>query len=91
MVKKCDLLDDGLLWLINRCLFHRIGYSLGYNSEFGEFFLFGDGIEEWVFSEDLNYKLDLVKYLLGEDAVDKLLNNAGPESQNIIDRNKNEH
>lgn len=44
-----DLRRDGLLWLINRCVFHPRGYALGYDEENGSFWLLGDGHEPWQF------------------------------------------
>ena len=51
-MKQVDLQQDGLLWLINRCVFHPRGYALAYESDTGNFYLLGDGKEPWVFSTD---------------------------------------
>lgn len=44
-----NLLDDGVLWLINRTVFHPRGYALAYGPETGEFTLYGDGSEAWYY------------------------------------------
>jgi hypothetical protein len=45
-----DLHDDGILWLINRVVFHPRGFALAIGSESREFSLLGDGKEVWSFS-----------------------------------------
>lgn len=47
-----DLIDDSLLWLINRTVFHPRGYALRYDDGTGEFALIGDGTEPWVYAGD---------------------------------------
>lgn len=47
-----DIKDDGLLWLINRVVFHPRGYSLGYEEADRSFVLLGDGSEPWSFGGD---------------------------------------
>lgn len=42
-----DLHDDGLLWLVNRCVFHPRGFALGHKPGTDEFVLLGDGSEPW--------------------------------------------
>ncbi len=49
-----DLVDDGLLWLINRTTFHPRGYALAatvVNGKVTGFQLLGDGSEPWSFAE----------------------------------------
>lgn len=50
--QQVDLLETGLLWLINTTVFHPRGFSLGYAAETGQFELLGDGTEAWVFSDE---------------------------------------
>jgi hypothetical protein len=47
--REVDLREDGLLWLINRVVFHPRGYALavGTEDDAGKFFLLGDGSEPW--------------------------------------------
>jgi hypothetical protein len=48
-----DLKSSGLLWLINRVVFHPRGYALGLHREGGEIVgwsLMGDGTEVWQFN-----------------------------------------
>jgi hypothetical protein len=62
-----DLRADGLLWLINRTVFHPRGYALGYDPDTHEFVLLGDGHEPWVFSDtgaDESGHLDKVKQVM---------------------------
>ncbi len=47
---KVDLREDGLLWLINRVVFHPRGFALGYDAGPDEFHLLGDGSEPWRFA-----------------------------------------
>jgi hypothetical protein len=42
-----DLRADGLLWLINRTVFHPRGFALAYVVESGTFELWGNGDEPW--------------------------------------------
>jgi hypothetical protein len=53
-------IDNGLLWFINRCVFHPRGYALALEANTGGWYLLGDGGEPWVFGGD------------GSDEVDKL-------------------
>lgn len=41
-----DLREDGLLWLINRTVFHPRGFAMGVGSD-GGVTLYGDGAEPW--------------------------------------------
>lgn len=47
---QVDLNSDGILWLINRSVFHPRGYDLAYDRESGRFWLLGDGDEPWSFA-----------------------------------------
>lgn len=50
-----DLRETGLLWLINRTVFHPRGFSLGmmfFEGEFAGWVLEGDGREPWSFPVD---------------------------------------
>lgn len=45
---QVDLRKDGLLWLINRTVFHPRGYALAIDPEADNaFYLMGDGSEPW--------------------------------------------
>lgn len=46
-----DLLDDGLLWLINASVFHPRGFALAQNWETGALTMAGDGSEPWTFPD----------------------------------------
>jgi len=46
-----DLIDDGLLWLINTTVFHPRGFALSWDCETAIFYLMGDGSERWTFDE----------------------------------------
>ncbi|MGH3549440.1 MAG: hypothetical protein ACRDQU_15305 [Pseudonocardiaceae bacterium] len=50
--RPVDIQGDGLLWLINRSVFHPRGYALAYDPESRGFYLLGDGMEPWVFGGD---------------------------------------
>lgn len=52
-----ELRDSGLLWLINRVVFHPRGYALAlhfddYHEEVVGWSLLGDGTEVWTMGED---------------------------------------
>lgn len=50
-----DLRDSGLLWLINRVVFHPRGFALALCMEDGEpagWRLLGDGAEVWTFNDE---------------------------------------
>lgn len=49
-----DFSDDGVLWAINRTLFHPRGYAIGYDSASREWFLLGDGSEPWRYADTLD-------------------------------------
>lgn len=58
-VARCDvdLFDDGLLWLINRTVFHPRGYALAVglddDGKISGFELWGNGDEPWQFGADI--------------------------------------
>lgn len=64
MSKPVKLRDDGLLWLINRTVFHPRGYALGYDDQTGEFELIGDGSEPFEFVENERQYLDRVREVM---------------------------
>lgn len=51
-----DLRSNGLLWLINRVVFHPRGYALGFvyddSKEIVGWTMYGNGSEPWIFSEN---------------------------------------
>lgn len=47
---EVDLLDDGVLWYLNRAAFHPRGLALAYDKEKGTFLLWGDMDEPWSFA-----------------------------------------
>jgi hypothetical protein len=61
---QVDLRADGLLWLINRTVFHPRGYALGYDEEDGSFWLLGNGTEPWEFTQDDTALLMRIKELM---------------------------
>lgn len=44
-----ELLDNGVIWAINRVLFHPRGYALQLNVADGMFKIWGNGDEPWEF------------------------------------------
>lgn len=44
-----DWHDDGVLWLVNRVVFHPRGFAVGHNQATDDWVLFGDGSETWRF------------------------------------------
>lgn len=44
-----DLTSNGVLWAINRVLFHPRGFALGYDREAHTFEVWGNGDEPWTF------------------------------------------
>jgi hypothetical protein len=50
--KYVDLVETGLLWLVNTSVFHPRGFALGYDATVRQFTLLGDGTEAWVFEDD---------------------------------------
>jgi hypothetical protein len=49
-----DFRGDGVLWLVNRTVFHPLGFALGQDRDTGEFKLYGDGTELWSFADSLS-------------------------------------
>ena len=49
-----DLRADGVLWAINRTLFHPRGFALGYDQEKKSFMLKGDGTEPWQYASPID-------------------------------------
>jgi hypothetical protein len=50
-----ELQNTGLLWLINRIVFHPRGYALAFNmmgNKINGWSLLGDGSEVWTFKEE---------------------------------------
>lgn len=78
--------EDGLLWLINRCLFHRHGYTLGIDSVTGRTALQGDGSQQWYFEPHpmIDQREKAARALLGDATVDRMLEAAGPENEDPI-------
>lgn len=44
---EVDVREDGILWMINRTVFHPRGVALAYNETTRKFFLMGDTKEIW--------------------------------------------
>lgn len=55
---EVDMIDDGIIWLVNRSVFHPRGYALAVDSTTGKFYLYGDGAEPWVFPGDGSQEVD---------------------------------
>ncbi len=51
--RPVDILDDGILWAINRMLFHPRGFALAFDPSNGEFSLWGNGNEPWRYGPDV--------------------------------------
>ncbi len=51
-IRPVDIQKDGLLWLINRVVFHPRGYSLGSDPTIKQFFLVGNGTETFTFGDE---------------------------------------
>lgn len=49
-----DLRADGVLWAINKTLFHPRGYALAVD-ETGELSLMGDGREPWTYDHEIEF------------------------------------
>jgi hypothetical protein len=52
MAIPADMTEDGLLWAINKVLFHPRGFALAYDPDIRGFQLLGDGSEAWQFEAD---------------------------------------
>lgn len=48
-----DLHDDGILWMLNRTVFHPRGFAAGFDPVTGNFQIFGDGTESWNYAESM--------------------------------------
>lgn len=48
-----DIHTDGVLWLINRVVFHPRGFALCVN-DFGAFGIVGNGSEVWTFNDGID-------------------------------------
>ncbi len=48
-----NLREDGILWMINRTIFHPRGFALAINEEVSQLTLTGDGVEVWTFAESM--------------------------------------
>jgi hypothetical protein len=51
-MRPVDFQQDGLLWLVNRVVFHPRGYTLGYDPETKDFYLMGNGKEVFTFGDE---------------------------------------
>jgi hypothetical protein len=49
-----DLRADGVLWAINRTLFHPRGFALAVNTPDGSLSLMGDGSEPWQYGSPVD-------------------------------------
>lgn len=56
-----EMLDDGLLWLINKTCFHPRGFALGYSPGQKTFVMLGDGREPWSYEIDEDAKFSAVE------------------------------
>lgn len=50
---QADLVEDGLLWLINTTTLHPRGFALAYDPETKNLTLMGDGSEPWEFTHGM--------------------------------------
>lgn len=67
-----DIIDNGILWMINKSIFHPQGYALALSTDTGNFELFGNGDEPWSFAgvaEDA--KLQAFRDVLAEVTVER--------------------
>lgn len=51
---EVNFLEDGVLWALNRTLFHPRGFALGYDDKEHIFVLYGDGNEPWQYAESVS-------------------------------------
>lgn len=49
-----DIRADGILWMINRVIFHPRGFTLGYDEDNRIFILQGNGKEVWTYADILH-------------------------------------
>lgn len=73
-----ELIDTGLLWLINRAVFHPRGYALGIDHETNMWELWGNGDEPWSFDPET----DDSKFLQVEEFLAKLRD--FPEGRGLV-------
>jgi hypothetical protein len=52
-VTPVRLREDGVLWLVNRSVFHPRGFALAVD-ESGDFYLVGDGSDPWIYADDVD-------------------------------------
>jgi hypothetical protein len=67
-----DLRSDGILWMLNKTIFHPRGYALSINPDTGDLALVGDGTEPWAFE----HSIELEPFR----AFEALLNRSRPKS-----------
>lgn len=63
-----DLIDDGLLWLINASTFHPRGFALALDPETGQLLLQGDGTEPWTMGPQIDVD---AKFAAAEAALER--------------------
>lgn len=51
---EVDFREDGILWALNRAVFHPRGFALGVSPGDNKLFLYGDGSEAWSYAESMN-------------------------------------
>lgn len=51
---EVDIRTDGILWMLNRTVFHPRGFALGINEDRTGLFLTGDGLEPWRYDESMD-------------------------------------
>lgn len=62
--REVHLFEDGLLYLINREVFHPEGMALAYTN--GKFYMLGDGLEPWSFDPELATEKEAAWEAFGE-------------------------
>lgn len=58
--RPIDLRESGLLWLVNRAVFHPRGFALAVETD-GSLSLLGDGSEPWKFELPSDHEDDLFR------------------------------
>lgn len=48
-----DLRADGVLWMVNKTVFHPRGFALAIDTETGVLTLMGDGTEPWTYEHSI--------------------------------------
>ena len=51
---KAKFREDGILWMLNRTVFHPRGFALGYDPGSHEMTLYGDGKVPWNYAPSMN-------------------------------------